>query len=125
MSLMMQMAAAVLFLTAADPAVAQDYPNRPIAMVVPFAAGGPGDVIGRLLATSFGKVLGQTVIIENVVGAGGTIGTNRVAKAAPDGYTLLLMHVARQPVSRYFASCPTTPLEISSQSASSPTYPWC
>ena len=110
MSVLMRIAAAVLLSTAAHPAVAEDYPNRPIAMVVPFAAGGPGDVIGRLLATSFGKVLGQTVIIENVVGAGGTIGTNRVAKAAPDGYTLLLMHVGQATSVTLFRKLPYDPV---------------
>ncbi|WP_265733299.1 tripartite tricarboxylate transporter substrate-binding protein, partial [Acinetobacter baumannii] len=66
-----------------------------ITMIVPFSAGGPGDVIARLLGNSMGAVLKQSVVIENVVGAGGTLGTNRVAKAAPDGYTLLLMHVGQ------------------------------
>ena len=56
-------------------------------MVVPFSAGGPGDVIARLLGTSMSATLKQAIVIENVVGAGGTLGTNRVAKAAPDGYT--------------------------------------
>jgi tripartite-type tricarboxylate transporter receptor subunit TctC len=67
---------------------AQTYPTRPITMIVPFAAGGPTDVLGRLLAERMRGVLGQTVIVENSTGAGGTIGVGRVARATPDGYTL-------------------------------------
>jgi tripartite-type tricarboxylate transporter receptor subunit TctC len=69
---------------------AQAYPSRPITMVVPFAAGGPSDVIGRIFAERIRASLGQPVIIENVVGAGGSIGTGRVARAVGDGYTLVL-----------------------------------
>ena len=68
---------------------AQGYPTRPITVVVPFPAGGPSDVVARIVAEQMGKVLGQTLVIENVGGAGGTIGSARVASAAPDGYTLL------------------------------------
>jgi len=69
---------------------AQTYPSRPITMVVPFAAGGTFDVMGRVLAVRMGEILGQPVIVENATGAGGIIGVNRVISAAPDGYTLLL-----------------------------------
>src|SRR5512136_2215260 len=68
---------------------AATYPSRSISMVVPFPAGGPSDVIARIVADRIAKTLGQTVIIENVGGAGGTIGSARVAAASPDGYTLL------------------------------------
>src|SRR4051794_34903667 len=71
------------------PANAQDYPNHSINVVVPFPAGGPSDVVARIVADQMGKVLGQTLVIENVGGAGGTLGSGRVATAAPDGYTLL------------------------------------
>jgi tripartite-type tricarboxylate transporter receptor subunit TctC len=64
------------------------YPSRPITMVVPFAAGGPTDVIGRVLAERMRNSLGQTIIVENTTGAGGTIGAGRLARAAPDGYTI-------------------------------------
>jgi tripartite-type tricarboxylate transporter receptor subunit TctC len=67
---------------------AQTFPTRPITMVVPFAAGGPTDVIGRVVAEGMRALLGQPIIIENVTGAGGTIGVGRVVRAAPDGYTI-------------------------------------
>jgi tripartite-type tricarboxylate transporter receptor subunit TctC len=77
-------------LSAPTPSLAQDYPNRPITMVIPFAAGGPTDVQGRVIAQRMGELLGQQVIIENVGGAGGMTGSARVANAAPDGYTFVL-----------------------------------
>jgi tripartite-type tricarboxylate transporter receptor subunit TctC len=71
-------------------AVAQDWPTRPITLIVPFAAGGGVDASARLQALVLGEVLGQTVVVENVGAAAGTIGSGRVAKAAPDGYTMLI-----------------------------------
>ena len=71
------------------PATAQDFPNRSITVVVPFPAGGPSDVVARIVTEHMGRTLGQTLVIENVGGAGGTLGSGRVAAAAPDGYTLL------------------------------------
>jgi len=76
-----------------SPAHAQDYPTSPITVIVPFAAGGPTDTVTRLVAESMSKTLGQQVVVENVGGAGGTLGAARVAKAEPDGYTLLLHHI--------------------------------
>jgi tripartite-type tricarboxylate transporter receptor subunit TctC len=73
--------------------IAQDYPTRPITMVVPYAAGGPTDVLARNLGAAMTIPLKQQIVIDNVNGAGGTIGTARAAKAPPDGYTLLLMHI--------------------------------
>ena len=74
-------------------ASAQAYPTKPITMIVPFAAGGPTDTVARTVAALMSKSLGQTVVVENVGGAGGNIGNEKVAKAAPDGYTVLLMHI--------------------------------
>ena len=74
-------------------ATAQSYPTKPITMIVPFAAGGPTDTVARSVAQVMTKSLGQSVIVENVGGAGGNIGNEKVAKASPDGYTLLLMHI--------------------------------
>jgi len=71
------------------------YPAKPITLVVPAAAGGPTDTVARLLAESMGRTLGQTIIVENVGGAGGTIGMARVAKSAPDGYLIAVWHVAQ------------------------------
>jgi tripartite-type tricarboxylate transporter receptor subunit TctC len=75
------------------PAFAQQYPTKPITMIVPFAAGGPTDTVGRLLAKAMGDQLKQQIIVENVAGAGGTIGAARVARAAGDGYTIFLHHI--------------------------------
>lgn len=72
---------------------AQTYPDRPISLVVPFAAGGPTDVVARMIAIPMGKALGQTVLVENTVGAGGTIAAQRVARAAPNGYTIFIHHM--------------------------------
>ncbi|MCC6470694.1 MAG: tripartite tricarboxylate transporter substrate binding protein BugD [Alphaproteobacteria bacterium] len=80
-------------LAIAGAAEAQDYPTRPITLVVPFAAGGPTDTVARLIGQSMSKTLGQQVIVDNVAGAGGTLGPARVAKAAADGYTILLHHI--------------------------------
>src|SRR5213082_354980 len=71
-------------------ALAQNFPNKPMTMIIPFAAGGPTDVLGRVLAQRMGDVLGQQVVVENVGGAGGMTGAKRVADAAPDGYTFVL-----------------------------------
>jgi len=84
-------AAAVSLLSYA--ASAQTYPERTITMVVPFAAGGPTDTVARLVAESMSKDLGQQIVVENVGGAGGTLGAGRVADADPDGYTILLHHI--------------------------------
>lgn len=82
--------ALALMVTAAG---AQTFPTRPITVVVPFAAGGPTDTVTRLVGEAMGRDLGQQIIVENVGGAGGTLGAARVAKADPDGYTLLLHHI--------------------------------
>ncbi|SHK78543.1 Tripartite-type tricarboxylate transporter, receptor component TctC [Bradyrhizobium lablabi] len=80
---------AFVLVAGAVPARAQDYPSRPITVIVPFPAGGASDVVARIVTNQMSKNLGQSIIIENIGGAGGTIGSARVAAAAPDGYTLL------------------------------------
>ena len=72
--------------------MAQDYPARPITVIVPFAAGGPTDVIARIVGDHMSKTLGQTLVIENVVGAGGTTGITRAKRAKNDGYTIAMGH---------------------------------
>jgi tripartite-type tricarboxylate transporter receptor subunit TctC len=83
-------AAAMMLVATQHPASAQEWPTRPVNMVVPYATGGPVDTIGRIMAARLSELLGQQVIVENVGGAGGMTGAARVAKATPDGYTLLL-----------------------------------
>jgi tripartite-type tricarboxylate transporter receptor subunit TctC len=82
------MAAACCNLTPIGPAISETYPSHPITMVLPFAAGGPTDTLARIIAARMQVSLGQPVIVENVSGAAGTIGVGRVARAAPDGYTI-------------------------------------
>jgi tripartite-type tricarboxylate transporter receptor subunit TctC len=84
---------AILAGAGAAPAHAQDYPTRAITMIVPFAAGGPTDVVARIVTGHMAQALGQNIIIENVVGAGGTTATARAARAANDGYTLITGHM--------------------------------
>ena len=79
--------------TFVEKAAAQDFPARPVIVTVPFAAGGPADVIARILAHGMSKILSQQFVVENTAGAGGTIGTAKIATASPDGYSVLLMHV--------------------------------
>jgi putative tricarboxylic transport membrane protein len=78
---------------AAEPAAAQEYPTRPITLIVPFAAGGPTDVISRIVGEHMSRTLGQQIVIENVVGAGGTTASTRAKRANPDGYTLITGHM--------------------------------
>jgi len=90
-------AVALLALTSAG-AVAQDYPNKPITLIAPYAAGGDSDASGRNLSAVVSKYLGQPVIVQNIVGASGTIGSQRVRTAAPDGYTLLVARGGSQAI---------------------------
>ena len=86
-----RVAAALILACAACGAHAEDqYPSRSITMVVPFAAGGPTDILGRIIAQAISPALGQQVVVEDVTGAGGTIGATKVARAAPDGYTMVM-----------------------------------
>jgi tripartite-type tricarboxylate transporter receptor subunit TctC len=85
--------AALAFLSAATVAHAQDFPSKHVTLVMPFAAGGPGDTIARIVAQGMSNAFKQQVIVENIAGAGGTVGTARASAAAPDGHTLLMIHV--------------------------------
>jgi tripartite-type tricarboxylate transporter receptor subunit TctC len=88
-TLLLSFGAALIVAAGATQTQAQDYPTRSVTVVVPFPAGGPSDVVARIVAEHMSRTLGQQLVIENVGGAGGTIGTGRVAQARPDGYTLL------------------------------------
>lgn len=90
---------------------AQNFPTKPITLVVPFSAGGPTDAVARMLAGPMSQTLGQTVIVENTAGAGGTIGSNRVAKANPDGYTILLHHMGMATAPSLYNKLPFNPLK--------------
>lgn len=100
----------VLWLCLAQRVIAQGYPTKVITMVVPFAAGGPTDTVGRLIAVPMSKTLGQQIIIENVAGAGGTIAANRVAKSAPDGYTILIHHIGMSTAPALYRKLPYNPI---------------
>lgn len=93
-------------LAAVSAAVLAQYPSRPVTIVVPFTAGGPTDKVARDLAEALRKPMGGTIIIENVGGAGGTLGAAKVAKAAPDGYTLLLHHIGMATSPALYRSLP-------------------
>jgi tripartite-type tricarboxylate transporter receptor subunit TctC len=82
-----------VFILAAVSVEAQNYPTRPITVIVPFAAGGPTDVVARIVGDHMSRTLGQQVVIENVVGAGGTTGISKGAAATPDGYTIMMGHM--------------------------------
>ena len=96
-------AAAVLLMVAGITGTrAEDYPARTVTMIVPFAAGGPADVTARIVADIFSRHLGQKFVVENAVGAGGTLGTLRAARAAPDGYTILSGHMGTNALASAF-----------------------
>ena len=98
-------------LTLAAGAAAQSYPSRPITMIVPLASGGSTDVIARIMAEGMRAALGQPIIVENVTGAGGTIGVGRVARSAPDGYTIGIGQWGTNVAQRRDLSAPVRPVE--------------
>jgi len=111
--------AAGLFAVSGPVFAQQDYPNRPITMVIPFAAGGPTDILGRVVAQRMSEILGQQIIIENVGGGGGQTGSRRVLEAKPDGYTMVLgtvgTHAQSQTMSKrpiYNAATDFTPIAL-------------
>ena len=109
---MMKLAGVVvgfLFLVVSQ-AYTQEYPTKVITLVVPFAAGGPTDTVARLLGVPMAKALKQQIIIENVGGAGGTIAASRVAKVAPDGYTILIHHIGMATAPALYRKLPYNPM---------------
>jgi tripartite-type tricarboxylate transporter receptor subunit TctC len=104
------LAAAALGAACIGMAWAQAFPSRTVTLIVPFAAGGPTDVVARTLGAAMSKTLGQTVIIENKLGAGGTIAANFVAKAAPDGYTVFIHHNGMATATGLYRKLPYNPL---------------
>src|SRR5580704_3683744 len=90
----------------AAPAATEDWPTRPVNMVVPFAAGGPADAVGRILAARVSGLLGQDVVVENIGGGGGMLGAARVAKAAPDGYQFVLGNMGTHAANQTFYKTP-------------------
>jgi len=87
-------AAAVIVLASTATQAADNYPSRPVQMIIPFAAGGPTDIVGRIMGAKMGEILGQQFVVENKSGAGGNIGAESVAKATPDGYAILMATVS-------------------------------
>ena len=113
-------------LALASPSLAQSYPTRAITMIVPFAPGGPADVLGRLIGQKMGEDLGQQVIIDNRPGANTIIGAQAVAKAKPDGYTILLAIDGTLVMNPFlYSSSATIHSRISTQLRSSLTCPRC
>jgi len=102
---------AALLAAGATQVGAQSYPSKPINLLVPAAAGGPTDTVARLIAESMTKTLGQTVVVENMGGAGGTLGMGRVAKAAPDGYSIAVWHIAHATAPALYENLRYDPLE--------------
>ena len=106
----LRFAAAALFFVVAS-TFAQDYPTRPVVMLVPFAAGGPTDTVARSLAQGMGKALKQPMVVENSIGAGGTIAPSKLKSATPDGYTIMLAHIGMSTAPALFRQLSFKPLE--------------
>lgn len=98
-------------LVLAGSALAATWPEKPVTLVVPYSAGGPTDVVARMLAVPMGQSLGQTVVVENTVGAGGTIAPQRVAKSKNDGYTILIHHMGMATAPALYKKLPYDPLK--------------
>jgi len=106
----MRLAAALLLLALSHPALAQ-YPNRAVKLVVPFPPAGATDIVGRIVAQKLGEQMGQSVVVENKPGAGGSIGSDLVAKSAPDGYTLLMATSSTHSIGPVLQKLPYDPLK--------------
>ncbi len=105
----MKLAAALLLLALSHPALAQ-YPNRPLRLIVPFPPAGATDIVGRIVAQKLGEQMGQSVVVENKPGAGGSIGSDLAAKSAPDGYTLLMATSSTHSIGPALQKLPYDPL---------------
>ncbi|CAM9766707.1 unnamed protein product [Phaeothamnion confervicola] len=109
---LLRAAGAALLTLAAASAAAQSYPAKPIRWLIPFAAGGPTDVLARAIAPKLGESLGQAVVVDNRVGAGGSLAMDAVAKAAPDGYTIGMGHTGTQAINPHiYTKLPYDPLK--------------
>lgn len=105
------LAATALLALAGLAGAQENYPNKPITFVVPFAAGGPTDTVTRLIAEPMSKELGQQIVVQNVAGAGGTLAPGQVAKAAPDGYTVLMHHITMAVAPTLYRNLPFDPVK--------------
>ena len=104
--------AAIAAIALTSGAKAEDYPSRPVRIVVSFSAGGPTDIVGRVIAQKLSELLGQQFFVENKVGAGGNIGADQVAKSPPDGYTLLVATVSTHAINPgLYAKMPYDPVK--------------
>ena len=104
MSLKVLLAAGFVAFAAVSSATAQDYPTKHVSLIMPYSAGGPGDTLSRIVGQGLTKVFGKQFIVENAAGAGGTIGSAKVATARPDGHTLLMIMSAMLPIPRSIRS---------------------
>ena len=111
------LAAGLLITIGAGAQAQQPYPTRPITVVVPFAAGGPTDVLARILGQHMSQTLGQQIVVENITGGGGSIGAARVAKAAPDGYTMVMGNLATDTLKDFIAYAVANPHKLTFGSA--------
>src|SRR5258708_17577475 len=98
-------------LAAATSAPAQNYPTRPVVMLVPYAAGGPTDTVARVIAQAMGKPLGQTIIVENRPSAGGILAPEQVKNSRPDGYTILIHHIRMATIPSLYPQPPVNPID--------------
>jgi tripartite-type tricarboxylate transporter receptor subunit TctC len=126
MNILKMVAAGVTFFLSAAAAQAQAWPTKTLTWIVPFAAGGPTDALARDVADKVGKQIGQAIIIENVGGAGGTLGAGKAAKATADGYTFLVGHLGYMGAApSVYKSSAMTPSRTSIRCSASRTRRWC
>ena len=115
---------AVIFLALVSAAGAQEFPSRPVRLIVPFPAGGSADLLGRALAKKMSEGLGQQVVVENRAGAGGNLAANAVAKSAPDGYTLLVSFTSHTINATLYPNLPFDPVGSGAGDFRSPHAQW-